>query len=67
MKTTKITLQFTESEMNWIEKHLLPKYYGRKPKNKKQLKSDLGLFVSTMFNKGSQAVEYDEKHIELFY
>lgn len=65
MKTTKITLVFTENEMAWIEKFLLPKYYGRKPRNKKELKSDLGMFISTMFHKGSQAVEYDEEYIEL--
>jgi hypothetical protein len=65
MKDTKITLEFTEKEMAWIEKFLIPKYYGRKPRNKKELKSDLGMFVSTMFNKGSQAVEYDEEYIEM--
>lgn len=63
-KDLNITLKFAESEIKWIET-LMDKYYGKKKRNKKELKSALGRFVSTMFSKGSQAVEYDEEYINM--
>jgi len=49
-KDLNITLKFRENELKWIETSLY-KYFGRKAKNKKELKSDLGMFVSIMFSK----------------
>lgn len=63
-KDTKITLTFRESETKWLET-MLTKYFGRKPRNKKEFKSDLGMFTSIMFSKGSDAVEYNKEYIEL--
>jgi hypothetical protein len=61
---TKITLTFRESEMKWIET-MMTKYYGFKPKNKKELKSRLGMFISTMFSKGMYALEEDNEYMEV--
>ena len=61
---TKITLNFRENEMKHIE-NMMTKYFGRKIKNKKQLKSDLGMFISTMFSKGMYAVEEDKDYMEV--
>ena len=61
---TKITLTFRESEMKWIET-MMTKYYGFKPKNKKELKTRLGMFISTMFSKGMYALEEDNEYMEV--
>ena len=63
-KETKITLSFREGEMKHIE-NMMTKYFGRKIKNQKQLKSDLGMFLSIMFSKGMYAVEKDKDYIEV--
>ena len=64
MKDTKITLHFRENEIEGIKSNLF-KYFGRKTKNKKELKSDLGMFVSIMFAKGMYAVENNKEYIEV--
>jgi hypothetical protein len=64
MKDTKITLNFREGEMKHIESMMI-KYFGRKIKNQKQLKSDLGMFISIMFSKGMYAVEEDKEYMEV--
>jgi hypothetical protein len=63
-KDTKITLNFRENEMKHIEGMMI-KYFGRKIKNQKQLKSDLGMFISIMFSKGMYAVEEDKEWMEV--
>lgn len=63
-KDLNITLNFRENELKWIETSLY-KYFGRKAKNRKQLKSDLGMFVSIMFSKGMDAVEDDKEYMEV--
>jgi hypothetical protein len=50
--------------MKHIE-NMMVKYFGRKIKNKKQLKSDLGMFISIMFSKGMYAVEEDKDYVEV--
>jgi hypothetical protein len=64
VKDTKITLHFRENEIKGIESNLF-KYFGRKPRNKKELKSDLGMFVSIMFSKGMYAVEENKEYMEV--
>jgi len=63
-KDLNITLNFRENELKWIET-ILQKYFGRKAKNRKELKSDLGRFVSIMFSKGMNAVEDDKEYMEV--
>lgn len=63
-KDLNITLKFRENELKWIEASLY-KYFGRKAKNRKELKSDLGMFVSIMFSKGMNAIEDDKEYMEV--
>lgn len=63
-KDLNITLKFRENELKWIEASLY-KYFGRKVRNRKELKSDLGMFVSIMFSKGMDAVEDDKEYMEV--
>lgn len=63
-KDLNITLKFRENELKWIEASLY-KYFGRKARNRKELKSDLGMFVSIMFSKGMDAVEDDKEYMEV--
>jgi hypothetical protein len=60
----KITLDFRESEMKWVE-NSVSKYFGTKPKTKKELKRLLEMFVSTFTNKGFDAVEEGREYIEV--
>jgi hypothetical protein len=60
----KIILDFRESEMKWVET-CVSKYFGRKPKTKKELKRLLEMFVSTFTNKGFDAVEEGREYIEV--
>jgi hypothetical protein len=60
----KITLEFRENEMAYIET-IVSKYFGRKPKTKKELKRLLEMFVSTFTNKGIEAVENNREYIEV--
>jgi hypothetical protein len=59
----KITLEFRENEMPYIEA-IVSKYFGRKPKNKKELKRLIEMFVSTFTNKGIEAVADNREYIE---
>lgn len=61
---TKIILHFGASEMKRIEV-LLNKHYGSKIKTKKELKTRLGWFISSMFAKGVDAVENDRDYMEI--
>ena len=60
----KITLVFREDEMKSIE-NSVSKYFGRKPKTKKELKRLVEMFVSTFTNKGFNAVEEGREYIEV--
>ena len=60
----KITLEFREGEMKWVE-NSVSKYFGRKPKTKRELKRLVEMFVSTFTNKGFDAVENDREYIEV--
>jgi hypothetical protein len=60
----KITLEFREGEMKWVE-NSVSKYFGRKPKTKKELKRLVEMFVSTFTNKGFNAVEEGREYIEV--
>jgi hypothetical protein len=64
MNPTKITLYFQDKEMKWIET-MLTKYYGSKPKTKKELKRRLEMFVGTMFNKGIEAIEHGDSYVNM--
>jgi flagellar motor component MotA len=63
---TKVTLQFPESEVKWIEPMLM-KYFGctKKTKTKKELKRLLEMFISIMFSKGMYALEHNEDYMEV--
>lgn len=60
----KITLVFREGEMKWVE-NSVSKYFGRKPKNKTELKRLVEMFVSTFTNKAFDAVEDGREYIEV--
>jgi hypothetical protein len=60
----KITLEFRENEMPHIES-IVSKFFGRKPKNKKELKRLVEMFISTLTNRGIEAVEDNRQYIEL--
>ena len=60
----KINLEFRENEMKYIE-NMVSKYFGTKPKTKKELKSLLLMFASTFVNKGLEAVEDGREYIEV--
>jgi hypothetical protein len=60
----KINLEFRENEMKYIE-NMVSKYFGRKPKTKKELKYLLLMFASTFVNKGLEAVEDGREYIEV--
>jgi len=60
----KITLVFREGEMKWIE-NCVSKYFGRKPKNKTELKRLVEMFVSTFTNKAFDAIEDGREYIEV--
>ena len=60
----KITLVFREGEMKWVE-NSVSKYFGRKPKTKRELKRLVEMFVSTFTNKGFDAVEDGRDYIEV--
>jgi hypothetical protein len=60
----KITLVFREDEMKSVE-NSVSKYFGTKPKTKKELKRLLEMFVSTFTNKGFDAVEDGREWIEV--
>ena len=64
MKDIKITLNFRESEMKWIENNLL-KYYGRTAKTKSELKRLLISFASTMIQKGLYAIDNNKEYMEV--
>jgi hypothetical protein len=50
--------------MKWVE-NSVSKYFGTKPKTKKELKRLLQMFVSTFTNKGFNAVEEGREYIEV--
>jgi len=60
----KITLEFREGEMKWVE-NSVSKYFGRKPKTKRELKRLLEMFVSTFTNKAFDAIEDGREYIEV--
>jgi hypothetical protein len=60
----KITLDFREGEIKWIET-CVSKYFGRKPKNKTELKRLVEMFVSTFTNKALDAIEDEREYIEV--
>lgn len=60
----KITLDFREGEMKWVE-ICVSKYFGRKPKTKRELKRLVEMFVSTFTNKAFDAIEDGREYIEV--
>jgi hypothetical protein len=60
----KIILEFKENEMKWVE-ICVSKYFGRKPKTKKELKRLVGMFISTFTSKGFEAIENNLEYIEV--
>ena len=45
--------------------HSVSKYFGRKPKNKTELKRLVEMFVSTFTNKAFDAIEDGREYIEV--
>ena len=60
----KINLEFKENEMKWVE-ICVSKYFGRKPKTKKELKRLVEMFISTFTNKAFDAIEDNREYIEV--
>jgi hypothetical protein len=50
--------------MKWIE-ICVSKYFGRKPKTKRELKRLVEMFVSTFTNKALDAIECNREYIEV--